>query len=373
MDIAYSVLITRSGGIVVGGTVLDGRGRETSVMTRYRRDGSPDLAFGRDGVLDTGAYSGLEQPDGKLLLLGVRQDSVMVARVSADGEPDRSFGRNGETVIPQRTLGDTDCARPSSADLFPDGGIVVVGGLGCGGEGGGSLSSFALMLRADGAIDRGFADDGIRLSSACGASDVVVQTNGRIVIAGSTGSSDYCIDGAMLLTGLRRDGSLDRTFGDRGRRLIRFSEGRDAGASAGALDDRGHVVVAGHAGGRLAVARVDQDGNLDPSFGGDGRITRRMGNHPDNGATDLAIGDDGRLTMSASDAGVATSRFILLRVAPNGRPDTSFGPRGIRSIPFGSTYALAEAVAPDGDGATVAVGMSFNQTTEADFAIARVR
>ena len=80
---------------------------------------------------------------------------------------------------------------------------------------------------------------------------------------------------------LRRDGSLDRSFGRRGRRLVSFGRRRWARPVSFDLAPGGKIVIGGNSGTdifrwRPAVARLTRNGGLDRSFSGDGRVLTRI-------------------------------------------------------------------------------------------------
>ena len=372
---ARDVTILSDGGILVDAVAPDAR-----VVLGYRGDGSPDASFGRDGVLRTPAAGQVvEQPDGKLLLLSSSRTGIAVRRIARDGSPDRSFGARGVSVIGKGALGDEDCiAGPSGAALTRGGRIVLTGDLGCGGEDGGDLGIYVARLHADGRLDRSFGRAGAVISyRACDAVGVTIQRSGKIVVAGTTGNSSYCTFGSMLLTRLRADGSVDRTFGRRGRKVIRFPGGGDSVVKAFATDRRGRLYLAGSAKDRLAVVRVLPTGKLDRTFGGDGRVTRRTETPADEdgpqGATGIAVGHDGRVTVSGKLKTGTRSQFALVRFLRDGRADASLAPRGTLGISFGSETANALDVALDADGRSIAVGWTGLSEESSDIAIARVR
>lgn len=195
-------------------------------------------------------------------------------------------------------------------------------------------------------------------------------------MAGSTGSSDYCTFGSMLLLRLTADGTVDKTFGDRGRRLVRFPGSEDAAVNALATDHRGRLHLAGWAGHHFAVARVLPNGTLDRTFDGDGRVTRPAATAEDGetlGATGITVGADGGVTISGGLETETPSQFALLRFRRDGRADSSFAPDGIHVISFGSDTEGASDVTLDGDGRAIAVGWTLARGAKKDIAIARLR
>lgn len=94
------------------------------------------------------------------------------------------------------------------------------------------------------------------------------------------------------------------------------------------------------------LARVDNRGSLDPSFG-DGGILRIE-------AADVAVDRKGRILVAAggaSPADPANSDAQVTRLLPDGRLDPSFGEDGVARVDFGGRYdyGAAIAVARDGD------------------------
>jgi uncharacterized delta-60 repeat protein len=401
-DSADAVTITRSGEIVVAGTAahdsLDAINPNTDFfVVRYRDDGSLDTSFGSGGVVtvdlagqDDWLTDVVEQPDGKLLLVGTTEasgpfvESAGIVRLLPDGTRDRSFGRNGVLVIPNRAFVSPDCVFPEAATVMKDGRIVVVGTGGCGGEDGGFLNVFAFRLRPDGTLDRSFADHGtwsaseaatdLTARAACEGTGVAVRRDGGILIGGVTGDEEFCFGTGMLLMRLRSDGSTDTRFADHGRLRVRFRGGGTTGAIALGLDARGRTVLAGYAGHRFALVRVLPNGRLDRSFSGDGRVTRRASARAHDYATGVAVTRGGQITISGPDyLGGGHARFVLLRFRPNGSPDRSFSGDGIAVVSFGSRHELANDLALDHQGRTVAVGSASLPATGNDLAVTRVR
>ena len=379
--------LTRGGRIIVAGAAFrNDYGDGENVIVALGDDGSVDSSFGRGGVLRHrrfGAADIVEQPNGRIVLAGGTRSSAAVMRLLPDGARDPSFGQDGLSVIPRRALGPTDdCISATAVDVGGDGRIVVGGMLGCGGEEGYEAATFVARLRKDGRLDRGFARGGVRVShAACLLSDIAAQRNGKIVTAGSTGSSDYCTFGSMLLTRMRPNGAPDTSFGPRGRRQIRYVHTRESGANALSIDRRGRITAAGWAGNRMALARVTPNGTLDRSFGGDGRTTLRTRPRARNDASDLAVDRNRRLIVTVQDRlRDRDVRFVVLRFLPDGRRDPAFGSDGMQIVSFGSDWERAEEVEIDRVGRTVVAGEAFPshgdrdvEATDNDFAIARLR
>ena len=142
-------------------------------------------------------------------------------------------------------------------------------------------------------------------------------------------------------------GDLDPSFGSHG--IVRIGFGDPAASGAMALQPDGRIVSAGTRFSSdesdFALARLNADGSLDPSFAGDGLKTTGFavaGNaQPADSAADVALGSDGRILVAGSSA----EAFGLARYTPDGELDGSFGDGGLVRTEFPEGLAGA-ATAP---------------------------
>ncbi len=227
-------------------------------------------------------------------------------------------------------------------------------------------SGAALAEPAD--LDPTFSGDGKVLTpyepDPASPSALVVQPDGKIVVVGGVGNTSgrsarttaELID--FLFTRYLPNGKLDRTFGGDGSVRIHVGSGDNEG-SAIALQPDGRIVAAGYAltggGTRIAVVRLLQNGRLDRSFGGDGKVVTPFFAHAF--AYDVAVQPDGKIVV-AGDAGDAGRDFAVLRYRPNGALDRSFGPDddGKVTSEFGSAPSSIADVAIRPNGKILAVG-----------------
>ncbi len=138
---AQGVLVQADGRIVAAGLaqVQPGQG-DRFALTRYLADATLDSSFGRGGIVTTTLPDGdalgnaiAAQRDGKLVVAGQanRRDgnsSVFgVVRYRPDGTPDPSFGTRG---IVMTSFGTRNMAAATGVVIQPNGRIVVAGGNG---------------------------------------------------------------------------------------------------------------------------------------------------------------------------------------------------------------------------------------------------
>ena len=210
-----------------------------------------------------------------------------------------------------------------------------------------------------GDLDTSFSGDGKKTISFGGldtANVVLVQPNGRIVVAGSTrkvstAPSRFCV------ARLRSNGTLDTAFGSGGKRVISFG-GDSLGESVfgAALQPDGKIVLAGGSDLRAAVARLNPNGSLDTTFSGDGKKTFSWAPGAISGALDVLVLPDGKLVV-AGFSGPEGGDIQAARLKTNGALDTAFGTGGKARVDFGDTE-FGFAAARQADGRIVVAGRS---------------
>jgi uncharacterized delta-60 repeat protein len=284
MDSGAAIALQSDGKIIVAGTArYQGTGPLAMAAVRLRPDGTPDPAFGNDGIAlvpigsEAIANAVAVEPGGKIVLGGgalVASKEFAAARLNPDGSLDTSFGMNGVA-----TAGPTGAAW--GMVLEPDGKLLLGGGQ----DAGGSTNFMAMQLLPSGAIDRAFAHDGVLeqlIGTRSMATAVALQPDGKILLAGSAVTPRGSVGAALRLL---PDGSLDSSFGTLG--VATFP---DYSVNAVALDSSGRIVVAGVG---ATVSRLASSGSVDRSFGNNGIARAALGsNDAANGlAIDPASGD----------------------------------------------------------------------------------
>jgi uncharacterized delta-60 repeat protein len=379
---AFDVAVQADGKILAAGSAALHRGGGSEVViavVRYRPGGSLDDTFGGDGVVLTRIRSdasgrGLAvQPDGRIVVAGNAEVNgrfrFAVARYMPNGALDRTFSRDGVLTTAFRTTG---AATASDVSIQPDGRIVVAGTANVNGR-----ERFAVArYKANGLLDPTFGGDG-RVTTAFGssgsASDVAIQRDGRIVAVGS-GSLSRGTGFAVARYTPR--GSLDRTFGGDGKVLTVFRQATADGAAV-AIQHDGKVVVGGSVegpptGSRFGLVRYGPHGHLDPEFGSHGRVVTSFGHGFEGVLEDTVIQRDGRIVAAGwrRTTFITHHRFAVCRYTPlHGGLDPTFGGDG-RVFTRINTEAYALGVALQTDGKIVAAGETFvNRTFR--FAVAR--
>jgi uncharacterized delta-60 repeat protein len=377
---AYAVAVQPDGKMVVAGD-----SPQDLTVARYNADGSLDASFGIGGrVVTTIGIHGAQpdgpsvgvavQADGKVVVVGnievaFNQTDFLVVRYNADGSLDGTFGTGGKVVT---DFGTATVAAPSHVAVQADNKIVVVGSESS--SSGGSIVALA-RYNADGSLDGTFGSGGKVTTSFDSTSDrgndLVIQSDGKIVVAGSTSSSGIV---KFALARYTVSGNLDPSFGTGGKSIVDFGGG--GAAAALTLQADGKIVVAGisalappstgNAG--FAAARLNTDGNLDATFGAGGKVTTQLGASVSGGAHAVLVQPDGKIVAVGGTTTAPMFQFALVRYNPDGSLDSTFGMSGKVVTPgFGTAYGAALVAG----GKIAAVGANPGQNITAPFVVAR--
>ncbi len=400
--------------------------------------GDLDLSFGDGGKVTVNlagaatATTVLAQPDGRIVLAGVAtvpstHDRVAIARLTQHGEWDPEFGTSGVMI---HNWGFTwDSQQLLDAALQPDGAILTLAIIPVGSadrllclerfnpDGGtnGQLCLYpaythqlsAMALGEDGALwlagstygvsgnfavarvlpdlsldrsfgENGFAGQNLPTSRQIASSAMVVQPNGKLLVAGWP-----------TLVRLNPDGALDSSFGEGGAVFSLVAR------AVSVLPDN-KIVVAGDDGSSertFMMARYNANGALDTTFGSGGFVTQpgfttayslipqpggklltagwpTLARFHSDGALDTAFGEAGAVwAFQARDAaalpdgslvavGDSGRSFVAARYSADGQPDAGFGRGGQARIPLGVSGDWARSVALRPDGRILGAGYS---------------
>ncbi len=395
-QVATAVATLPGGGIVVAGTTSATINGSTPLtpdigVAEYNPDGTLNTAFGNDGRVITSSGGAFEvqitavavQPDGKIVVAGwiapsVFNDEFLLLRYNTDGSPDTSFGQGGEVEISFGDGGDFG----NGVAIQPDGKIVAVGS--------GNAANFDVVrLNPNGSLDTSFGTAGeVVTPMNGGASSVVIQPDGKIVVGGTSFSGDPDEGDNFALVRYDADGSLDPSFGAGG---VVITGPNTIGIADIALQPDGKIVAVGSTSTFAAaydqafeVVRYNSDGSLDQSFGTGGIVTTDVpATVPPaltpvaDTATTVVIEADGKImvggyvTLQANNGNQAgfLPTIALLRYDTGGSPDPTFGTNG---IDLTNLSGIFPALTTQPDGKIIASYTAYiNPVGGSDFGVAR--
>jgi len=282
-DYLFAVALQSDGKIVAAGSASE----TAFLVARFNADGSLDQGFGTNGSVETAfgdqsaeARGIVVQADGKIIVVGVsgagsysELNDFALARYNSNGSLDQSFGSGGKVKTHFPGVDNTGSTATSVA-LQPDGKLVVGGYRK---QSDRTPHEFALArYNSNGTLDSAFGQAG-KVMTRLGLGDaysfgIALQSNGRIVLAGYSSTT---LDHDFTIVGYTTNGTLDSTFGNGGIVTTDFSGGTDDIAYAMTRQGDGKLVLAGRTGeypeNDFALARYSSNGQLDQSFGVDGK------------------------------------------------------------------------------------------------------
>ena len=271
---------------------------------------------------------------------------------ASPGALDPSFGLGGKVITSLRP----DVLNVADIVVQPDGKIVAVAA--CGGA---SVDFCLLRYDSDGTLDTTFGTGGRVLTDFANGSDVAlaaaVQSDGRIVVGGVSQNQNEISTSAFAR--YLPNGAPDPLFGVNGKSTF------DVPATSElifdiALQADGKIVAVGDARAHFGdpndhflTLRLNTNGFIDPTFGGNGFVISSLGISDD--ASAVVVQADAKILV----AGRTDQKFGLVRYTVNGTLDTTFDGDGIAAVAFGSGD-LADSLALQPDGKIVVAGGSFD-------------
>jgi uncharacterized delta-60 repeat protein len=400
-ETAYSVAIDPSGRIVVAGYSTNSRGRDDFALARYTADMVLDLSFGPDGTGKVFTNFGGNETarglaidaSGRIVVSGSTTVSagfsIALARYTPTGLLDMSFGTNNTGKVITDFSGNNNAGAFSMA-IDPSGRIVVAGFTGSGNLNIDNLLANDLQLDfalarylPNGILDASFGTNGTgKVSTDFSgnsnefASSVAIDSGGRIVVAGYTNASGGQYDFAMVR--YTTNGLFDASFG---KIITDFGRNFDFLTSI-AIDTNDRIVLAGgstsvlssNGVSELALARYLSNGQLDVTFGTQGKVIAQFSNNPANSAQGIKIDSIDRIVVAGNTTKnqFLNSDFGVARFTSAGILDTTFGNQGAITTDFGNnSFDNANGVAIDWEGRIVVVGSTDVSGGKTEFALAR--
>ncbi len=366
--VARAAVMLPDGKTVVAGYASNGV--NDLALLRYNMNGTLDSTFGAGGVVNTmmnGKHfeaAGLAlQADGKLVAVGTTcvapvvgggctNYDALISRFDASGAVDATFASKGTAARDAGSSFDYLTSVAIQAD-----GKVVAAGYYCAVGDEISCSDYDFLLlryTSTGARDVTFGTTGDGMvKMPIGASHdkafaLALQGNGALVVAGTSCNvanpdTGNCEDASSVLVRFTSAGVLDASFGVGG--IARLTTHVGTGLEQlnavivqadGKIAAAGTTCVAGDASAcnysDFLLARVDNSGAPDASFGVGGVVTAAVGLGDDAGHA-LVQQSDGKLLLGGYTAAMVTPNgareaFALLRFNGNGALDVGFSNDG---------------------------------------------
>jgi uncharacterized delta-60 repeat protein len=305
--------------------------------------GDLDPTFSEDGSVDEeirnlGNGGGAASFEGGYLVFSAYPIELQLRRITESGRIDSAYGENGTTSLEY----DFDFRDFEAADVLPDGSALIAARTNQ------PTNSYLFRVLPDGSIDRTFGDNGyVFLASNSGPGDPAVRGLSPIEVRQSQAGLIYLTavevtdtEQRFIVARFKPGGQIDPSFGSEGKVEVDLPVRQRIGNLHLLPDGRFNLVftsVTGGGGLAAAAARYTTGGRLDTSFSDDGVVEFPFGPSSTSYTTTSKLLSDGRLVIS--------TRKFLIRVLPDGSPDPSYGQAGI--VRFGP-HGFQPGIAPDG-------------------------
>jgi uncharacterized delta-60 repeat protein len=254
----------------------------------------------------------------------------LASNAAAAGVLDPTFGTNGKVST---SMGGN--AQASAVVVQPDGKIIVAGIVF-----NGATSSDAALIRLNpnGTLDTSFGTGGKVVKAFSNGQEsiyaVALQPDGKIVIAGefysaTTSSVDF------LLARFTSSGSIDTSFGNGG--VASVNQGSFDRFYSVVVQPDGKIVASGFTsdGSRAAVIRFNSNGTLDGGFAQGGLFYLTVPDINGAGFSELVLYPNGRIAaggQGSSSSPGSNVKIVIAMLQPNGSLAPDFGNQGVLTI-----------------------------------------
>ena len=265
---------------------------------------------------------------------GLNGDMVIL-RYNQDGSLDTTL-RNSGIVVYNNAAGGNGLDIGYAIKIDKSNNIIVAGS-----SFNGNNKDFAIWhFKDNGLIDNSFGNSGIVIldhlastSSDDIAYDLVLDKNENIFVVGSSKKLNSNIEIAIVK--LKKDGTLDSTFGNNGKVILGNINSEDKVYSI-TLDKNDKILIVGdpniNCTKDMAVVRLNPDGSLDNSFANNGYLIHNSaagGNSTDIGY-DIIVDNNNKILITGTSSDSHHFNMVIWKLNPDGSFDSSFGNNGIK-------------------------------------------
>ena len=213
------------------------------------------------------------------------------------------------------------------------------------------LFTFRIFAQNPGSLDLSFNSNGYLITpvivngihGASSAGDFVVLEDNSVVMAGSTYLTPQRY---FSIIKYLDKGVVDSSFADNGVALVDLGLLEDY-ACCISTDNNGRLVVAGYSfNGEyndIGIIRLNSNGSIDKTFGDSGKLVIPIGKS-DSYAYDVDVLSDNSIVVAGKAFITDNFDFIVYKLLPDGKPDNTFGNKGLVSYNFGKSFDEATKV-----------------------------
>lgn len=288
-DFAFDVAIQSDDKILVVGSTGEFTDRDFALV-RLNADGTYDQSFGDNGIVKTSIlfddelYSVALQADGKIVAGGIGNSKGYIFRFLDDGSLDNSFGSSGKVSLQYGGL-----TMIRDITILDDGSIFAAGQIG-----GSGADGFVAKINIDGSANTSFGTNGkyvVNFSNQEYINSLSCQSDGKILLGGAYGymsGSNPTFE--FLILRLTPEGILDTSFNNSGKTTFGFGLNNAFNeCNSITLDSNNDIFAIGYTNNlqqtnsNFAIAKLTSNGNLDLTFGNNGKAVSDFGSSKEKG------------------------------------------------------------------------------------------
>ena len=303
-------------------------------MVSKGQEGNLDNSFGNNGIVITTISTGNDQilaskiqSDGRILAAGHVYNGTnydfAIARYKVDGKLDTSFNLNGKVTFGVGIENDFVYSMVIQND-----GKILIGGQSISS----SKGYFALArVNLNGSLDNSFGNNGKVVTSLSGKKDLayaIAIKDDKIILAGYSTINN---GNSIAIARYNINGEIDTTFNRTGKLIKKITIDSLNEIQSIAIQPNGKIVIAGFSGSstvsKFLIARYNEQGTLDTGFAKKGYTLTDFGNSY-NRISSVAILNDGKILACGTVSSLFGYEFALVKYKYNGMLDTTFGNKG---------------------------------------------
>ncbi len=257
-------------------------------------------------------------------------------------KPDSAYGINGTALFPNVTISNPS-ARVATA-MQKDGKVLLTA------NGKNILTNvpafITVRFTASGQPDLSFGNNGLVLTTITPfsqqATAIATQKDNKIISGGWAIESNN--EMAFALARYLPDGQIDVSFGNNGKVLTNFRNGEQECMQAMSLQDDGKILACGYTfetNSEIVIARYTSKGQPDSSFNSTGYFFLSLTPSSYQAANTIIGLPDGKILVGGVYSNTAINgnfQSILLRLNNDGSIDKSFGINGKASTSSSETF-----------------------------------
>ena len=312
-----------------------------------------------------------------------------IIKLNSDGNIDTKFGNNG--LVDIQNIIKLGYGKYAADTIYVDnkGRVYVIGNFV------NQNNVCVIRLNEDGNLDNTFGDRGIILidnivskMSVDSANSIYVDNEGKIYITGDSFNPDNWTT-SVFVAKINEDGSMDNTFGNNGIVIIphiTFSEDKISDSDKMInpigrsiyVDSNDNIYVAGITNNEayfdLFIVKLNKNGNLDNTFGNNGKVIINdiKGKDWNKYPYSICVDNQGKVYITGTSMkgtlyslkGPITSFAFVIRLNSDGKLDNTFGKNGkllLNSVAGGNQMLdSGESMCLDNKGNLYIGGSSFN-------------